>query len=308
MTPYQIRSTLYMPATQNKLAGIINNPHKTHADAIVLCFEDALPINDIDKGIANLNHAFAHISPPSHRPYVFIRVRNINNFHYLLNHLHSDCLRHLAGMVIPKLTLANFKEWQTALSAPQNPFYYMVTLETEDYYQPKNIAKIFKKLRQSPLAPRILSVRLGGNDLLRGILMKRPKGKHTLYNTPLVGLFSQIIIQARLNGFEVSAPVFEYFAPSDPDTQAAFAQELQQDHIFGFWGKTAIHPSQCPAINQQFTVSAEDLALAQRIYQQVAQHGGLHGGVSNHNQSMIEPTTHYAWAKRILAMQSSHSE
>ena len=302
MTPYQIRSTLYMPATQNKLAGIINHPHKTHADAIVLCFEDALPINDINKGIANLNHAFAQIRQPIRRPYIFIRVRHINNFHDLLNQLNTACLQQLTGIVIPKLTPANLKAWQDALSAQQNSLYYMITLETEDYYQPKNIAKIFKKLRKSPLAPQILSIRLGGNDLLRGIRMKRPQGRHTLYNTPLIGLFSQIIIHARLNGFEVSAPVFEYFA-QDADTQHAFTQELQQDYTFGFWGKTAIHPSQCQAINQQFTVASEDVVLAQRICQEAEQNGGLHGGVSSHQQAMIEPTTHYAWAKRILAMQ-----
>ena len=91
MTPYAIRSTLYMPATQNKLAEIISRPEKTHADAIVLRFEDALPINDINKGIANLNHAFAQIRQPVRRPYIFIRVRHINNFHDLLNQLNTAC-------------------------------------------------------------------------------------------------------------------------------------------------------------------------------------------------------------------------
>ena len=44
ITPFNVRSTLYMPATQGNLVQIITEKDKTNADAIVFCFEDALNI------------------------------------------------------------------------------------------------------------------------------------------------------------------------------------------------------------------------------------------------------------------------
>lgn len=308
ISPLAVRSTLYMPATQKDLAQIISNQHKTGADAIVLCFEDALNINDIPKGIRNLNESFENLcfdpvmdTVVTHgkAPYRFIRVRNIENYHLLMNSLSETVLNHIHGIVIPKFTPSNIREWENALH--NSPYYIMPTLETEDYYNPIMINEIFNRLSVSLLKNKVLMLRFGGNDLLRGLAMKRPKPVSnvvTIYDTPLLHIINLIAIQARSKGFEVSAPVYEYFNDTELNRQS-FEKELALDVAHGFVGKTAIHPSQCEQINKAFSYSEDDLALAANIVENVEKEG-LNGGVYNGGKEMIEPTTHYAWAKRLI--------
>ena len=332
ITPFDVRSTLYMPATQGNLVQIITEKDKTNADAIVFCFEDALNILDIPKGIENLNTAFEQIDydpvtgdimAKGKVPYRFIRVRSIENYHQLMQSLSQKVIKNVHGIVIPKFTPSNIRDWEKALDGTS--FYVMPTLETEDYYNPSIINELFSRLTVSPLRNRVLMLRLGGNDLLRGLAMKRPrmkeipvkmevlrsrgdsdkvqinvemsKFKPTIYDTPLLSVINQVMIQARYSNFEVSAPVFENF---DPRYLNSFVKEMIKDRFQGFIGKTAIHPSQCELINQFFSISEDDLQLAQSIVDDAAENG-LNGGVSNKEKSMIEPTTHYAWASRLVS-------
>nr|DAD61178.1 MAG TPA: lyase [Bacteriophage sp.] len=329
ISPFELRSTLYMPATKENLIEIISKQDKTNADGIVFCFEDALNVLDIPKGIENLNAVFesltyepvtGEVAGEGKLPYRFIRVRSIENYHLLMQALTRKVLRHIDGFVIPKFTLGNINEWEKALK--DTDYWIMPTLETEDYYNPMMIVELFNRLAISPLKERVLVLRLGGNDLLRGLAMKRPKRDEvklslkdveysaesrvtlnrtlspycaTIYDTPILSVINQVMIQARYRGFEVTAPVFEYF---DDNELPNFLTELAKDRIQGFIGKTAIHPKQCKLINQVFSISESSLELAQAIMNEV-ELNGLNGGVSNNNQSMIEPTTHHAWAKRL---------
>lgn len=301
-----------MPATKENLTDIISQETKTNADAIVFCFEDALKHTDIPKGIQNLNETFANlkydpatgdVAGQGKLPYRFIRVRNLENYYQLMEALTPQVIRHIHGIVIPKFTPSNIREWEAALK--DSDLYVMPTLETEDYFNPALIAEIFNRLTYSSLKDKVLVLRLGGNDLLRGLSMKRPRsetldnyltGVPTLYDTPIATIINQVMIQARYHGFELTAPVFEYFSESD---RSAFELELKKDKWQGFVGKTAIHPTQCAIINKVFTVDPDDLATAKEIVSMVEEQG-IVSGVSNKNQSMIEPTTHYKWAKRLI--------
>lgn len=331
INPFEMRSTLYMPATQNNLVQIISVQEKTNADAIVFCFEDALNILDVPKGIDNLNQAFEQLNyePTLNEvigvgklPFRFIRVRSIENYHQLMQSLTTKVINYIHGIVIPKFTPSNINAWEKALDGTH--FQIMPTLETEDYFNFSTISELFSRLALSPLKDRVLMMRLGGNDLLRGLAMKRPRMqeievdalslrnydgsdkvninlavsrfKPTIYDTPLLSVINQVMVQARYYGFEVSAPVFEHF---DKPYIQSFLEEMIQDRFQGFIGKTAIHPSQCELINQIFTIAKKDLELANSIVLD-AEKNGLNGGVSNNENSMIEPTTHYNWAKRLL--------
>lgn len=337
INPFNVRSTLYMPATKGNLVQIITEKEKTDADAIVFCFEDALNILDIPKGIENLNDTFdkliydpviGGILSKGEMPYRFIRVRSIENYFQLMQSLSEKVIKNIHGIVIPKFTPSNIRDWEKALE--NSSFYVMPTLETEDYYNPLMVSELFSRLTVSPLKDRVLMLRLGGNDLLRGLAMKRPRMeeikikmdvlrecsnsdkvqlnvelsafKPTIYDTPLLSVINQIMIQARYSNFEVSASVFEYF---DPRYIRSFVRELIKDKFQGFIGKTAIHPSQCKLINQFFSVNEADLQLAQTIIDEVNKNGMV-GGVFNKEKAMIEPTTHYAWAKRLISNYSDN--
>ena len=55
---------------------------------------------------------------------------------------------------------------------------------------------------------RILVLRIGGNDLLNLLGLRRQRG-HTLYETPLGAVIARLVTTFKPHGFRLSAPVFE---------------------------------------------------------------------------------------------------
>lgn len=326
---FDIRSTLYMPSIQENIHQCILNENKNGgADALVFCFEDAINLYDIPQGIENMNnefkklvHEYDYQKTDNKKPHLFIRVRDFTNYQLLMRELSDDVIKNIDGIVLPKFNVNQINSWEKEIR--NTHFYVMPTLETEEYFIESNIYELFSKLKNSPLQERTLVVRFGGNDFLRGLAMKRPYEKQlpnsetlskllngypvgqlinpTIYDTPLLSVINNIMKHARQFDFEVTAPVFEYFNLEDQTNVSSMLRELALDQIQGFVGKTAIHPKQCKIINQFFNTLEEDKNVANAIYQTVQEQGGTpQGGVSNHCNTMIEPTTHYKWALRLL--------
>ena len=77
--------------------------------------------------------------------------------------------------------------------------------------------------------------------------------------------------------------------------------ELFYDRLNGIIGKTAIHPSQLPYIQQSLIVSESDYSNALQILSMSSQSFvGVKKG-TNGNQ-MNESKTHINWAKKVLAL------
>jgi citrate lyase beta subunit len=134
---------------------------------------------------------------------------------------------------------------------------------------------------------QILALRIGGNDLLALLGIRRPRDR-TLYRTPLGLTIANLVTVFKPHGFELTAPVFEHL-----DCPEILEEELGEDLAHGLCGKTAIHPDQLPLIDSRFRVSPSDLEAAQRILDEdraVFKFGG----------SMCELATHSAWAEHIV--------
>jgi citrate lyase beta subunit len=135
---------------------------------------------------------------------------------------------------------------------------------------------------------RILALRIGGNDLLALLGLRRPRGM-TIYRTPLGPVIARLVTTFRPYGFALTAPVFEHL-----DLPELLDQEVLEDMAYGMVGKTAIHPTQIAPIEQHYKVKPHDLAAAHAILDASAP------AVFRMHDSMCEVATHRAWAERTV--------
>jgi citrate lyase beta subunit len=197
-------------------------------------------------------------------------------------------VQHLAGFVLPKVTLHSLDAYGAVLP-PGHSFELMPLLETVEVFNPVEMAAFRQRLGQEPFGQRVLSLRIGGNDLLQLLGLRRPRGR-SIYTTPLAGVIDQLVATFRPHGWNLTGPVFERL-----DCPGLLAQETRQDLAHSLFGKSAIHPDQVPVIEAQYRADWRDLEAAQRILDADAP------AVFQWDGSMCEPAVHRAWAEIICA-------
>ncbi|HNP02541.1 MAG TPA: HpcH/HpaI aldolase/citrate lyase family protein, partial [Agitococcus sp.] len=215
-------------------------------------------------------------------PLVFVRPRNLNMAKQLVE---WPLMSLIDGLVLPKFTLHDVAIWQHLLA--DTHLRVMPTLESKEVFDATAMTELAHALQQE-LNNRVLVLRIGGNDLLSCLGLRRSKN-YTLYQSPVgyvIGMLSGVMGAA---GFSLTAPVCELLQQPE-----LLRQELVLDIEHGLVGKTAIHPTQISIIHQALQVSVEDYQAASLILKQSAP------AVFQHNGAMCEPATHYRWAKRIL--------
>nr|QTX15024.1 citrate lyase beta subunit-like protein [Klebsiella pneumoniae] len=98
---------------------------------------------------------------------------------------------------------------------------------------------------------RIIALRIGGNDLMNVVSLRRPRDL-TLYDTPMGYVIKKCLCQySLLVIFALTAPVCEHI-----DDHGVFGTRT----LYGYrpWaggGKTAIHPDQISVIEEALKVS-----------------------------------------------------
>ncbi|MFT4714501.1 MAG: citrate lyase beta subunit, partial [Candidatus Azotimanducaceae bacterium] len=164
----------------------------------------------------------------------------------------------------------------------------MPTLESAEFFDPGRITALREAL-DSYDKDRIAAIRLGGNDLLAAMALRRQPGI-TSWEGPLAWILSMASSMLISAGYPVAAPVFDII--EDIET---LKREAAQDVAAGFISKTAIHPTQVPHILEAFRVSNAEVDQARAILAEGA------GAVFRFGGVMCEPSTHKAWAQRVLA-------
>jgi citrate lyase beta subunit len=274
----QLGASLYVPATRPDLVAIGNRLKYPALRSVIFCTEDAIRAGDLPLALANLEAALRRFEPaPLLR---FVRVRGPAVLRRLLQ---MDGVRRLTGFVLPKVGLHNLEEY-FALLEGEDSFEVMLTLETAPVFDPAAMATLRGQLLRDCYRRRILSLRIGGNDLFGLLGMRRPRAR-TVYATSLGPLIAQLVTTFRPHGFNLTGPVFEYLDRSD-----VLAREVRQDLAHGLFGKTAIHPGQVPVIEAQYRVEARDLEAAEGVLAEGAP------PVFRLHDAMCEPATHHTWA------------
>ena len=275
-------ASLYVPSTHKHLLAIANGDRLQQLRSVIFCTEDAIAERDLSYALFNLSLALQTMAEHS-ATLRFVRVRNPEVLARVLN---MPGAHKLSGFVLPKATRHNFASYFQLLGHTSHLL--MPTLETADVFDDAEMQQFCRCLMAPQVRPRILALRIGGNDLLALLGLRRPASA-TIYQTPLGPVIARLATTFRPHGFELTAPVFEYL--SQP---AWLDAEVAQDLAHGMLAKTAIHPDQVAQIERHYRVPACELELALRI---VAPDSPA---VFRMQHAMCEVATHASWAHRLI--------
>jgi len=256
--------------------------------SMIFCTEDAVSTIDVDSCVRHLGLCLQGFKESSHR-YRFIRARNPEILARLLALPHIE---NIDGFVLPKFNESVFHAYFDQLK--DTLFKVMPTLETQDVFDNSAMTELRQALLQEDIAQRIITLRIGGNDLMNLLGLRRTKSC-TLYETPLGTVISQLVTIFKPYGFSLSAPVFEYL-----NDAATLQKEIMLDLAHGLIGKTAIHPTQVPLIESAYAVDNEDYEMAHALCEQAAP------AVFRMHDAMCEVATHQQWAQNILNRQDCY--
>ena len=276
-------ASLYVPANHKHLLRIADGEKLPDARSLIFCTEDAVADRELSWALFNLSVVLEHMRTDVAAER-FVRVRNPDVLARVLAMRGAD---KLTGFVIPKATRHNFEAYYRLVRDTSHML--MPTLETAEVFSEREMEAFRDLLQSAGIRSRILALRIGGNDLLALLGLRRPRGM-TLYRTPLGPVIAKLVTIFRPYGFALTAPVFEHL-----DLPELLDQEVQEDMAYGMVGKTAIHPSQIAPIEQHYKVRPQDLAVAQAILDENSP------AVFKMHESMCEVATHRAWAERMVA-------
>lgn len=283
LTPWHLGATLYTPGTHPDLVSRFAGIERDDARSMVVCLEDAILEKDTPEALKNLQAALKTFTP--NHQLRFVRPRSPE---LLAQVLKLEGIEQMTGFVLPKINSQSFGPYRRVLDEArlERHFWLMPTLETAETFDNQDLRALREQFRVE--ADRLLCLRIGGNDLLNQMGMRRPKHK-TVYETPLYATICNLVQMFRPEGFNLSAPVFEYL-----DRMDLLEAEVAQDLDHGLTCKTAIHPTQLRVIEAQYDVHIHDLECATAILEEDAP------AVFRMHGAMNEPATHRRWAQQMV--------
>jgi citrate lyase beta subunit len=280
---YRLGASLYVPAMHTKLLQALRGDLFQDVRSLIACTEDAVAEVDLPRALAKIKSILPALPSRAAGPLRFIRPRNADVLAQLLDMRDIDRIH---GFVIPKADIESLPAYERHLAG--SDFLVMPTLETSTVFDLMGQRDLRQYLESSVIRPQILALRIGGNDLLRILAMRRTRGT-TSYETPIGLVIQHLVLTFRPYGFQLTAPVYDFI--DDPET---LVRETQADLAMGLIGKTAIHPDQIAVIESAFKVCEDDLNAAREILT-------ANSAVFKFNGAMMEVAVHTRWAQSILA-------
>jgi citrate lyase beta subunit len=286
-------ASMYVPLTQpvEAIIAIANSEKFPNLRSVIFDTEDSVRDDQVNLALRNLREALPHFrANPNLKRFVRVRTQ-----HILGNITAMDGVVSLNGFVLPKITASNIQMYLSNIGQ-RDPFMLMPTLETQETFDKDEMIALRNLLLDDHRSlDRIICLRIGGNDLLNCLRIRR-NPRTTIYDTAIgnvIAMLSGVFIP---HGIGLSAPVCEVM--NRPDV---LQLELQKDLDHGLFGKTAIHPDQIPLIEAAFAVYEYDYTEALQILDENAPAVFRATSSSGKGQRMCEPTTHRQWAQDILA-------
>ncbi|MDX1990483.1 MAG: HpcH/HpaI aldolase/citrate lyase family protein [Candidatus Obscuribacter sp.] len=285
----QLGASMYVPATQHidRLVSIANGEKFPQLRSVIFCTEDAVRGEELHTALRNLKHALPRFAV-NNRLLRFIRVRNPD---VMARCIATPGIENIDGFVMPKITRSNIGAYLSLLT-DKDDFCLMPTIETREVFESGEMLRLRRVLlNDSRAVGRILCLRIGGNDLMSCLGLRR-SFEHTIYETALGPFIARLAGEFLPYDIGLSAPVFEITCPQ---ARPVLERELELDLLHGLFGKTAIHPSQIDVIEASYKVRREDFEEALKIVEPDAP------AVFKLGRRMCEPTTHMSWAQLIIA-------
>lgn len=283
MKHLHLGASLYVPATRGDLVALGSGRKYPRLRSLIFCTEDGIRPGEVDLALRRLAEALPRLEPtPMLR---FVRVRDPGVMERVLA---LPGIGQVDGFVLPKATRRSMRAYLSLLG-PRDPFLLMPTLETEEAFDAREMAAFRDLVSGDAVRPRVLALRIGGNDLLHRLGVRRSP-RRMIYDTAVGPVLSMLATTFLPHGFALTAPVFEGLA--HPDVLQA---EVVRDVEHGLLGKTAVHPDQVAQIEAMYAVEREELEMAQAMLAPGAP------AVFRMHGVMCEEATHRRWARTICA-------
>jgi citrate lyase beta subunit len=214
----------------------------------------------------------------------FIRPRNPAVLRRLLR---MDGIARIQGFVLPKFGPHTLGAWLRVWDDGYG-HYLMPILETAEAFDRRKMEFLCHRLEDGGLSDQVLCLRIGGNDLLNVLGIRRGRGA-TIYDTPLRSVIADLVCIFHPAGYRLSAPVFD-----DLGAPETLAREVEADVQQGLIGKSAIHPAQISLIENLYRVPRDDYDIASVVLAEDA------AAVFKRHETFCEPATHRRWAMNVL--------
>lgn len=269
------RSVLFLPASNPRA---VEKARTLPCDVAILDLEDAVAPEA--KAAARLA-AVQALASGAFGPRVGVRINGLDT------PWGEDDLKALGGtgislVVAPKVEDAAAVLRLGALLPPRSELWAMI----ETPRALLELPGIAGAAARTPLE----GLMLGVNDLALGLGTAASTDRE-----PLKPWLAAVVAAARAHGLRAIDGVFNAFTDRE-----AFEAECRQARLFGFDGKSLIHPSQIETANAAFTPSADEVEQARAIVAAFAAPEAQGSGALRLGDRMVE-RLHLDAAERLLA-------
>lgn len=308
---YAVGSLLYMPSTNVKIADEIITKKREHLHSMVLDLEDSVGDELVKKAEECVHIIIDRLYDALETgeldikdlPLIFIRVRNHGTMIKFTKKL-GNKIKVITGFNLPKFDKTNcaeyIEEFKQVLAIAPCQLYIMPIIESKN--------AIYRQLRMDNLltindhlkliSDNVLNVRVGIADFCSSYGIRRDI-ESTVYDINVVTDCLADIINVFGRNYVVSSGVWEYFGKEYGQAwDTGLKRELKLDKLNGFIGKTCIHPSQLPVVQESLIQRKQDYIDALSIL-------GVNNnliGVLNGGGKMNEVKTHSNWARKIVSL------
>ena len=305
---YSVGPLLYCPANKKTIADSIVKEKFGTGFSLALCLEDTINDLFVSEAEQDLIHSIGQIyasyqKQPFYLPKIFIRVRTPEQIMQLAKAF-GESLEIITGYIIPKFCIENADEYIESAVKVNETFskelYMMPIYESASMIDLRTRYDILYTLkdRLSKIEPLVLNIRVGGNDLCHMFGFRRHSDESIHRIKPVSSIFSDIVTIYGMD-YVISGPVWEYYSGAGWKTD--LQNEIQDDKLCGFTGKTVIHPNQIDVVNQAYQVSRSDFEDALAILNWNQNENAFVSG-SSAKERMNEYKTHSRWAQHTLLL------
>jgi citrate lyase subunit beta / citryl-CoA lyase len=250
-----IRSMLFVPAdSEKKLARAAS----CDADALVLDLEDSVLPQHKPKARGMVRD---YLTGNADSARLWVRVNDLSSGE-LLKDLAAVVQGAPAGLVLPKIRgpedVNVVRHYLDALEAAHGVATAPLALSVIVTETPSAVLRLGEFVAQPQ--PRVRSLLWGAEDLSSALGAGDPRTDDGQWRPMYENVRAQCLFAAHALGAEAIDTV--HVNIRDPDGLRAACRAARYD---GFTGKVAIHPDQVPIINEAFSPTEPELALARRI-------------------------------------------
>ena len=305
---YSVGGLLYAPAMNRKVPKKVKENAIPNLTALAFCLEDTIKDDCLPEAEKSLGEVLKELMELDCKlPLIFIRIRTPQHMRHVLE-MYKDCSGIITGYVLPKFDLSNMDAYAELIkeinAGAAKKTYIMPILESRMVSDIGTRVGNLQKIKEvlDTVKEYVLNIRVGGNDFCNLYGLRRAYYQ-SIYDIGVIRDILVDIINIFASDYVVSGPVWEYFDKErDGKWDMGLEKELELDRLNGFFGKTAIHPTQLPLIYESMKVKRSDYEDALRILNW--DNGGLGVEKSRDGSRMNEVKVHGKWAKKIAILGS----